>query len=105
MRITRVVFDVDLRQSFNGLRTLCKEQRLHCEHEDSRIIFINRAQTAFKLLAGNAYLVYYRTENRRKVPLTALQYLPQYFGGTEAELDEAIRKYLFKKMKLDLSQD
>lgn len=99
MRITRVVFDSDMRQGFKGLRQLCREQKLAHTHENSRIVFINRAQTAFKLLAGDAYLVYYKTEGSRKIPLTALQYLPQYFGGSQLEMDNAIRKHLMRKMK------
>lgn len=97
MRITRVFQDTDLRLSFDGLRELIKENNAGLG-ENSRILFINRARTAFKLLVSDTYLVFYRNGNRR-IPLEALVHLPQNFGGSEIEVSAAIRKTLELKVK------
>lgn len=100
MNIARVFFDVHMGQSFQGLSRL-----LHKNKIDPRtlgvgdfVIFINRAGTAFKLFAGNTYLVYYKNEDRHKIPLDAIQYLPASFGGTELEFNRAVEKSLKAKV-------
>jgi hypothetical protein len=90
MRITRIVFDADLRSQFDGLRLAAKELGTTLGPE-SRVIFVNRKRNSFKLLSGNQYLIYYRSPKGR-IPLEALRYLPQQFGGSELEVTEAISK-------------
>ena len=101
MRVTRVFLDTDMRMSFDGLRKLAEENSagLNC---DSTIMFMNRARTMFKVLRANKYLVAY-SNGQRKIPLEAITELPQAFGGTELEMNEAIRKSIMKKLRLDVS--
>lgn len=97
-KIARVFLDVHMGQNFQGLTKLMMKEKI-----DARslgfgdfVIFLNRACTAFKLLAGNSYLVYYK--NKGKIPLEAIQYLPASFGGSELEFNKAIEKSLRAKV-------
>jgi hypothetical protein len=96
MRITRVFLDVHMGLAFQGLSEIAKRAKTPND-QDSTIIFINKKQTAFKMLRSKGYLVYYNNGNR-KIPLEAIQYLPRYFGGTEAEMVGAIRLVLTRKL-------
>lgn len=95
MRITRVYLDIDMRQAFEGLRGIAKKEAT----ESSVVFFMNRKATSFKMLVNNQYLVYYKNGNRR-IPLDAIQHLPKSFGGSEAEMNSAIRKSLEGKLKV-----
>lgn len=100
MRITRVFLGSDLRCSFDGLRALAVKAKTKI-NEDSSVLFINTARTKFKMLRANTYLVYYSNGNRR-IPLEAIGHLPQAFGGTEAEMDDAIRKSIAEKIGVEV---
>src|ERR1700722_7133787 len=97
--IARVFLDVHMGQNFQGLTRLMVKEKI-----DPRklgvgdfVIFINRKSTGFKLMAGNSYLVYYKSN--RQIPLEAIQYLPASFGGSEFEFNKAIEKMLKSKVK------
>ncbi len=98
MRITRVFFGVNLGQGFQGLGEVAKEAKAKID-EDTTLLFINRRLTAFKMLRGKDYLVYYKNEGRR-IPIDALRFLPQNFGGAVMEFDLAIKKSLIEKLSL-----
>lgn len=99
MNIARVFFDVHLGQSFEGLGLLMKKNKIDPRTlpNGDFVIFINRKATAFKLLAGASYLVYYKNGNRR-IPLDAIQHLPASFGGTELEFNRVIERTLRSKV-------
>lgn len=86
---------------FQGLRNLMKSAKINPEllPEKSFIVFINKAGTKFKLLAGNSYLVYYNNGNRQ-IPLEALQRLPEFFDGKRFNIKGAIMKTIESKVKL-----
>lgn len=102
MRIARVYFDVDLRSSFQGLRKFLKNEKLDATTlgKGSLVIFMNRKTSAFKMLAGNDYLVYYNNQGRR-IPLDAIQYLPTYFDGTTLEFNKAMEKSVKEKLRIE----
>lgn len=102
MKITRVYLDIDLRCSFQGLRKQLVADGLKIDllSKGSMIIFLNRAGTKFKLLAGNDYLVYYNNGDRR-IPLDAIKYLPSYFDGTTASFDKVVEKSIRAKLNLE----
>ncbi len=102
MNFTRLFFDVDLRRAFEGLREVAKGQSTPLT-EHSTILFMNARMTAFKLLRANKYLVYFKNGNR-KIPLDALQHLPEFFGGTQFEMSRAIEKSLRTKLNLEKAQ-
>lgn len=108
MRLTRVFLDIDLRNAFDGLRKIADKSQptkaqqntpRHLRNDDTTFLFINTARTKFKMLRANQYLVYY-SNGAQKIPLEAIQFLPQAFGGTEAEMSQAIRRSIETKLGL-----
>lgn len=97
MRLTRVFFGVDMRKNFDGLRKIARGADTALGPESS-VLFINTARTSFKIMRGNKYLVYYSNGGRR-IPMEAIQYLPREFGGSAAEMSQAIEKSLREKVK------
>lgn len=98
MRIARIFFDVDMRQSFEGLKKIAEDAKTDLSHT---ILFMNRKMTSFKILQQESYLVYFKNGNRR-IPLDAIQHLPMAFGGSEFEFNRAIEKSLRSKLRLEV---
>ncbi len=97
MRITRVFFDINMGYGFQGLTQIAKENKTKLE-ADTTVLFMNKKMTAFKVVVNGQYLVYFKNGSRR-IPLEAIQYLPQQFGGSQMEVDGAIRKSLLHKLE------
>lgn len=95
MKIARIFFDVDMRCNFEGMREVIKDAKVDLKTiaSDYVVILMNRKKTAFKMLVDNAYIIYYKNGNRR-IPLEAIQYIPQRFGGSEMEFNKAVEKSL-----------
>ena len=98
MRITRVFFDVNMGLGFDGLNKILKKSKTKLD-ADATIFFLNRRMNKFKLFRGQEFLVYYRHKSR--IPLNALILLPSAFGGSQTEMDQAIRKSLMSKLGLE----
>lgn len=96
MRITRVFLDVHMGQNFEGLGRIAKSAKTKLD-ADSVVVFINRACTAFKLMAGGQYLTYYKNGTKR-IPLEALRHLPEMFGGSQMQFDSAVKKSITEKL-------
>lgn len=103
--IARVFLDVHMGMNFDGLSRLMIKEKLDIRKlgKGDFVIFLNRKCTAFKILAGNSYLVYYKNKNR-KIPLEAIQYLPASFGGDEFEFNKAVEKSLRAKINFSEQQ-
>lgn len=95
MRLTRVFLDTDLRCAFEGLRAVAKGAKT--DLDGATVVFMNRRCTAFKVIHKNAYMVYYKNNDKR-IPLDALRHLPEHFGGSEMEMTAAIRKTVEEKL-------
>lgn len=98
MRITRVFLDVHMGMNFQGLEEIAKKAKTPL-HADSCVIFLNKKTTAFKLMVAGMYLTYYRNDNKR-IPIEALRLLPEKFGGSQMEFDQAVKKSLEKQLKI-----
>lgn len=98
MRITRVFLDVHMGLSFQGLGEIAKKTKTSLNH-DSCVVFLNRKNNAFKLMVGGVYLTYFRSPT--KIPLDALRLLPEKFGGTQMEFDQAVKKSLVKQLGIE----
>jgi len=98
MKIARIFLESDLRQGFQGLHSVLSKHKINPKNlnPEHYYIFMNRACSKFKMLSGS-YLVYFNNGNRR-IPLNAIQYLPKNFGGTETQMNEAIRKTLVERL-------
>lgn len=95
MRLTRVFLESDLRCGFEGLRLIAEKSGI--DLKKNTVMFINTANTGFKLLANDTYCVYYKN-GHRKIPLDALRFLPEAFGGSKMEMESAVRKSLESKL-------
>jgi len=100
MKIARIFLESDLRQGFQGLHKVLSKVSVNPQNlnPENYYVFMNRACTKFKLISG-PYLVYFNNGNRR-IPLEAIQYLPKNFGGTETQMNEAIKKTLVRRLSL-----
>lgn len=90
--------DIDMRQNFDGLNMVMASEKVAIGNSSPTkvILFINRKMTSFKMISGD-FLVFYKSKNGR-IPLDALKYLPQSFGGSEMEMNSAIRQSLLEKI-------
>lgn len=93
MIITRIFLDTDMRQNFDGLRKVAAKNKALL---GTTLIFINTKRTMFKLLQNNQFIVYYKSSHGR-IPLEVIAHLPKNFGGSDMEMNEAIRKSLATK--------
>ena len=82
--------------SFQGLSDIAKKAKTDIG-ADSCVCFLNRANTAFKLMVNGVYITYYRNGNQ-KIPLDALRLLPEQFGGSRMQFDQAVRSSLMKQL-------
>jgi len=101
MRIARVYFEQDMRCNFPGLEAVMRKEGVDPQTlpSGSFTLFMNAARTKFKMMVGNAYLVYFSNGNKR-IPLEAIQHLPQFFDGTTLDFAKAIEKSVKEKMGL-----
>lgn len=83
---------------FDGLREMARKAKTKID-EESTVFFLNKKQTAFKVIRGKDYIVYYRNGNKQ-IPLEALLHLPQAFGGSRTEMDKTIVAMLCSKMNI-----
>lgn len=99
MEIARVFLDVNMSLSFGGLTDMMKKAKLKPDAWPSGrfVIFINRKQSAFKVLINNQFLVYHNTGGR-KFPLEAIQHFPDFFDGRRIDFDAAVSKVLKAKV-------
>jgi hypothetical protein len=99
MEIARVYFDVDMRLSFQGLKGVMKKDKFDIDTKPMAyrfVLFINRKQTAFKMLVGGQHLVYHNNGSR-PFPLEAVQHFPEFFNGRAVNFSGAVRKAILKK--------
>lgn len=101
MRIARVYLDCDLRCGFEGLTKAAKGTKVSELGKGDFVLFMNRAGTAFKILAGNQYLTYFKNGHRR-IPLDAIQLLPEYFDGQRLDMVGAVKETVLKKLKIQV---
>ena len=94
MRLTRVFYDADLRCNKVGLTKIARDAQTPLEH--STVIFFNRKLTMFKLLVNGTYCTSFGEGKR--IPLEAIEHLPQAFGGSAMQMQSAIRKAIAHKL-------
>lgn len=95
----------DLRSSHRGLTLAAvKAKRKPPEllENGEFHLFLNRRQTAFKMLAANSTVVHYKSP-RGSIDIRTIEYLPHCFNAGELDYDKALRivleKILRKKVK------
>ncbi len=81
-----------------GLGLLAKKRRLDVKalEPGQFVLFLNRAQTAFKLFCASNTVVYYK-HARGRLSMEAIQHFPSVFEAGEFSYDKALEKVLAKE--------
>lgn len=90
----------DLRSGHNGLSKLARKHNYNPEEipPGGLIVFLNRAQTAFKAYAANQTIIHYKHQ-RGMLDIKAIQYLPHCLGAGKLAYDKALGIVLEKTLK------
>lgn len=100
--LIKVFPNSDLRCSHKGLGILAGKSDPKTLDAGNFLLFINRSQSAFKMLAAGNVLVHYKSP-RGRVHIDAIQYLPHCFSGWDLNYDKALGmsldKLLAKRLK------
>lgn len=98
--IISVFPNADLRCGHTGLAITAADGNKSADNlkPGQFLLFINRKQTAFKLLAFNNTLVHYRSPAGR-IDLRAIQYLPQCFTAGKFNYDIALKRMFEKTLR------
>lgn len=101
MVIKRIYFDTSMSLSFGGLSEMMKKSKLDIGTIESGefVVFVNRKQTAFKLLCGPSLLVYHNNGGRR-FPITAITQMPRFFDGSKIDFSAAVDRAVRENMKV-----
>lgn len=100
-KIVRYFSDVHLGNAHAGLFRLASKEGINMKAIGSGeyVVFVNRAQTAFKMFAqGNVIAHYKNPANRRIDPKTIVE-LPRYFNGGAINYDAALKKVIEREFK------
>lgn len=97
-RVVRYVSGVHMGLSFRGLKKVAHKLRLDLDTLDSGefVIFMNGKMTAFKMLAPNNVMVYYRHPKEHRIDPRVITLLPKVFDGRELDMDGALREVIQK---------
>lgn len=98
-KVISVFPNADLRSGHNGLRKLALKNKQSIDLDPGEFhLYINRAQTAFKMFAANHVLVHYKSP-RGMIDIRTIQYLPYCFNAGELDYDKALSVVLHKFLK------
>jgi hypothetical protein len=97
--IVNVFPNTDLRSGHDGLRKIAvKSKKNPGELQNGEfLLFINKAQSAFKMFAANNTIVHYKSPVGL-VDIRAIEYLPSCFNGGTLNYDVALAKVLEKTL-------
>lgn len=102
MNILKVFPDTPMYYSYPGLLKILEKNKITKIKKGEFYIFINRARTAFKLVTGegdNIIIVYYKSPStNRPIDISALAYIPHFFGGKDAGYSKALEHNLRRKL-------
>ncbi len=93
--------DTHLGQGHHGLSVLAskagKDTRKLLNGEF--LLFLNKAQTAFKMYAANSVVVHYKSPANRRVDIRTIEYLPHCFNAGELNYSKALKLVLDKTLR------
>lgn len=97
--IVSVFPNADLRSGHNGLRKLAAKNKKNVDAlvPGDLLLFINRAQSAFKMFAANNTLIHYKSP-RGLVDMKTIKYLPGCLSGGELDYNKALAKVLLETL-------
>lgn len=99
-RIAGVVANVHMGLAHEGLMRTAVKCGIKIVELDGLVVFINRARTKIKVLDSSGTVMGYVKAKSGRLPMGAIQYLPQVFSEHgKIEFDVAIGTYLKKKLE------
>ncbi len=98
-RIVRYITGVHMGLAHKGLRKIVTKFGLDTLDSGEFIVFMNGARNAFKLLAPNNILVYYRHPKNHIIDPRVISLIPKVFDGKELKMDLALKKVLEKDFR------
>lgn len=101
-RIFKLFLDVNMNLSHRGLAEMAVKARCNPEtlSEEDLLMFINKAGDKLKILGGGSKVIGYLNLKGRRIMMDAIQYIPQTFGSTGFDYDQAVRTALTKRLAL-----
>lgn len=92
--------DSDLRSGHPGLAKLSRKAKVPLEDLKSGQfnLFINRKQTALKMISSGGVLVHYKSPEGHRINIDTLALLPKYFNGTALNYNAALKEVLEKRL-------
>lgn len=96
--IVRYISGVHMGLSFKGLRKIASKLKLNLDALDSGefVLFMNSKRTAFKLLAPNNVMVYYRHPKEHAIDPRVISLIPKIFDGKELNMDAGLKEVIQK---------
>ncbi len=92
-RIIRYISDTHMALQHQGLTKIAKKFNLEptALQPGEYIVFMNSAQNAFKLMAPNNVIAYYRHPKNHKIDPRVISLIPKVFSGREIDMDQALK--------------
>lgn len=90
-RIVRFITGIHMALSHKGLRKICKNFKVGDLEAGEFVVFMNTACTAFKMLAPNNVLVYYRHPKEHRIDPRVIELIPNVFNGRELDMERATK--------------
>jgi len=99
-QIVEVFPNSDLRSGHPGLTRLALKHKRNPEALGTAkwLFFLNRKQTAFKLLGAGGVLVHWRAPENRRVDVAAIRYIPECFDGKSFDFNIAVKHSLREQL-------
>jgi len=92
-KLVRYVADADLRRGYDGLN---KQVPLAELKQGEFVAFVNRKLDKVKLCTGKDMIAYLRLPQGQRIDPRVIQYLPEFFNGSNIEYGKAVEKSLRK---------
>ncbi len=98
--IVTVIPETHMGSGHTGLTALAKRHKIFVGDlsPGEFVLFLNRAQTAFKLFASNNVVVHYKHE-RGLINIDVVKFIPRVFNSGKFSYDAALEEVLNRKLK------
>lgn len=94
-KLLHIFFDVDMRCSHEGLGVLVKKKKIKINEGDF-VCFLNRTRNIVKMFCGSQDALLHYKKDGRVIDPQVIKYLPKYAGGSEIDMDAAIKEHISK---------
>jgi hypothetical protein len=102
MKLLRVFFGVDMRNSHQGLLAVAAKSKVNLDKMGAGdcVIFINTNFTRVKMFASGTKAILYVSEGNKRIAPEAIKFLPHYVNGSELDYKGALAEAIEKHFKM-----